>query len=84
MAQTSISSTSFNEVWTKNFGGLYSRSQCYDVIAHRKTHRLTETLALPANNELIKFKMSRLYEEYNKNQLLFTMSQIALFLVNTI
>ena len=36
MAQTSISSTSFNEVWTKNFGGLYSRSQCYDVIAHRK------------------------------------------------
>ena len=38
---------------------------------------------LPANNRLIKFKMSRLYEEYNKNQLLFTMSQIALFLVNT-
>ena len=30
-----------------------------------------------------KSKMSRLYEEYNKNQLLFTMSQIALFLVNT-
>ena len=42
-----------------------------------------ESSCIPANNRLIKSKMSRLYEEYNKNQLLFTMSQIALFLVNT-
>ena len=38
---------------------------------------------LPANNRFVQFKMSRLYEEYNKNQLVLTMSQIALFLVNT-
>ena len=36
MTQTSILSTSFGEVWTKNFGALLEKSQCYDVIAHRK------------------------------------------------
>ena len=43
--------------------------------------RIADTNLEPANNRLIKFKISLLYEEYNKNQLLFTMSQIALFRV---